>query len=277
MTGICTMVFLYIGLGVILAAAAYEFLVAPGRMPREGDALWHAHYAHRGLHTSDQSVPENSLIAFHKAVDAGYGIELDVTITADGEIAVFHDDTLVRACGVDRDIRDCTWAELQACRLFGTDQRIPLLGEALSLVNGRAPLIVELKSTKRYRALCERTAQLLDDYPGLCCIESFDPRIVRWFALNRPGMVRGQLAAGFRSYTSTPWYQSLLMSALLTNVLTRPHFAAYRHQDARRKMGLRLFKLLGGRLAAWTVRSPEDEQRCHRLFGTVIFEYYKPQ
>ena len=150
------------------------------------------------------------------------------------------------------------------------------LDEVLSLVNGRVPLIVELKSTRRYRALCERTAQLLDEYPGLCCIESFDPRIVRWFALHRPGMVRGHLAAGIRSHTSTSWYQSLPMSALLTNVLTRPHFAAYRHQDARRKLGIRLFKLLGGRLVAWTVQSPEDERRCRRLFGTVIFEYYKP-
>ena len=271
------MVFLYIFLGVILAAAVYAFLVAPGRLPRDVDALWRAHYAHRGLHSADQSVPENSLIAFQKAVEAGYGIELDVTITANGEIAVFHDDTLARACGVDRDIRDCTWAELQACRLFGTDQRIPLLGEALALVNGRVPLIVELKSTRRYRALCERTAQLLDEYPGLCCIESFDPRIVRWFYVHRPGMVRGQLAAGMRAYNSTPWYQSLPMSALLTNVLTRPHFVAYRHQDAGRKIGLRLFKLLEGRLVAWTVRSLEDERRCRRLFGTVIFEYYKPQ
>jgi len=270
------MVILYIGLGVIFAAAAYAFLVAPGRMPREADALWRKHYAHRGLHSADQSVPENSLAAFGRAVDAGYGIELDVTITADDQIAVFHDDTLARACGVERDIRECTWTELQKCRLFGTEHGIPLLSEVLALVNGKVPLIVELKSTKRYRALCERTAKLLDEYPGLCCIESFDPRIVRWFALNRSDMVRGQLAAGMRSYNSTPWYQSLPMSALLTNVLTRPHFAAYRHQDARRKLGIRLFKLLGGRLVAWTVQSPEDERRCRRLFGTVIFEYYKP-
>ena len=271
------MVFLYIVLSVIFAAAVYAFLVAPGRMPRESDALWRARYAHRGLHSADQSVPENSLVAFRRAVEEGYGIELDVTITADDQIAVFHDDTLARACGVDRDIRDCTWTELQACRLFGTDQRIPLLGDVLALADGRVPLIVELKSTKRYRALCERTARLLDEYPGLCCVESFDPRVVRWFYLHRPAMVRGQLAAGFRSYTSTPWYQSLPMSALLTNVLARPHFVAYRHQDARRKIGLRLFKQLGGRLAAWTVRSPEDARRCRRLFGAVIFEYYKPQ
>lgn len=270
------MVLLYICLGVIVAAAVYTLLVAPGRMPRQADALWHAHYAHRGLYSADQSVPENSLAAFRRAVDAGYGIELDVTITADNEIVVFHDDTLARACGVDRDIRDCTWAELSSCRLFGTDQRIPLLGEVLALVNGHTPLIVELKHTKRYRALCEHTAALLDEYPGLCCIESFDPRIVRWFATRRPGMVRGQLAAGFRSYTSTPWYQSLPMSAILTNALTRPHFVAYRHQDAHRKLGLRLFRLLGGKLVAWTVQSHKDEQRCRRLFGTVIFEFYKP-
>lgn len=271
------MVLLYIGLVIIIAAAVYAFLVAPGRIPREADALWRAHYAHRGLHSADQSIPENSLAAFGRAADAGYGIELDVTITADDKIAVFHDDTLARACGVERDIRDCTWAELESCRLFGTDQRIPLLSEALKLVNGRVPLIVELKHTRRYRELCGRTAALLDKYPGLYCIESFDPRIVRWFYIHRPDIVRGQLAAGMRSYSSAPWYQSLPMSAVLSNVLTRPHFVAYRHQDAHRKRGIRLFRLLGGRLVAWTVRSAEDERRCRRLFGTVIFEYYNPQ
>ena len=254
----------------------YVILVAPGRMPYGTDMFWEAYYAHRGLHSRDQSLPENSLAAFGAAADAGYGMELDLTITTDGEIVVFHDDMLTRACGVDKDIRDCTWEELKTYRLFGTDHRIPLFSEMLDLVDGRVPLIVELKSTKRYRELCSVAAALLDVYSGPYCIESFDPRIVRWFAVHRPEVVRGQLAGGLRSYESTRFYQGLLMSAILTNIYCRPHFVAYRHQDAPHKLGLKAFKGLGGQLVAWTVQSEEDEERCRRWFGTIIFEYYRP-
>ena len=269
---------IYLSVGVIIVAVIvfYMLLVAPGRVPREVDKLWEAHYAHRGLYSADQSIPENSLTAFRAAADAGYGMELDITITTDDEIVVFHDDSLTRACGVDKDIRDCSWAELSAHRLFGTDQRIPLFSELLEQVGGRTPLIVELKHTKRYHALCAKAAALLDAYPGLYCIESFDPSIVRWFAVHRPGVVRGQLAGGLKSYESARWYESLPMSAIMTNIYARPHFVAYRHQDAFYKLGLKVFKRLGGKLVAWTVQSPEEEKRCRRLFGTVIFEFYRP-
>jgi glycerophosphoryl diester phosphodiesterase len=270
------MIYWCIGLAVVAVVVIYVILIAPGRVPRDADSIWGAHYAHRGLYNRDQSVPENSLEAFGAAANAGYGMELDLTITTDGEIVVFHDDMLTRACGVDKDIRDCTWEELQTYRLFGTDQRIPLFSEMLELVGGRVPLIVELKHTKRYRELCAGAAALLDVYPGAYCIESFDPRIVRWFAVHRPEVVRGQLAGGIRSYESARFLHSWVMSAILSNACCRPHFVAYRHQDASRKLGLRAYKWLGGQLVAWTVQSPEDETRCRRLFDTVIFEFYKP-
>jgi glycerophosphoryl diester phosphodiesterase len=270
------MVYWCIGLAAAAVIAAYAWLVAPGRIPRDAEGLWGLHYAHRGLYNRDQSVPENSLAAFGAAAEAGYGMELDLTITADGEIVVFHDDMLTRACGVDRDIRDCTWEELRSCRLFGTDQRIPLLGEVLELVAGRVPIIVELKHTKRYRELCAGAALLLDVYAGPCCVESFDPRIVRWFAVHRPEVPRGQLAGGLRSYESARFCENLLMSAVMTNACCRPHFVAYRHQDAARKLGLRAYRWLGGQLVAWTVQNAGDEVRCRRLFGTVIFESYRP-
>ena len=141
---------------------------------------------------------------------------------------------------------------------------------------GRVPLIVELKSNRRYRVLCAKAAVLLDDYKGLYCIESFDPRIVRWFMKNRPHVVRGQLSAGTKSYEATPFYKALLMSALLCNVATRPHFVAYCHQDARSKLGLKTYRFLGGKLVAWTVQNAESMEKHQRLFHAMIFEFFRP-
>lgn len=270
------MVYLIIAGVFVVIIAFYAFLTAPGRIPRDMEELWEWHYAHRGLYSKDQSIPENSLAAFAAAAASGYGMELDITITADGEVVVFHDDILSRACGVDKDIRECTLSELRDCRLFGTKEGIPLFSDMLELVDGRVPLIVELKSTKRYRELCAETAALLDVYAGSYCIESFDPRIVRWFYLHRPEVVRGQLSCGVHSYEGTPFYQSWLMSSLLTNAFCRPHFVAYRHQDAYRKLGLRAFRLMGGKLVAWTVQSYETAQHLRRAFDCIIFEYFRP-
>lgn len=266
---------------IVSAAAALlilnMLLLAPGRFPKRVSAvLWRTLYAHRGLHTRDRSVPENSLAAFAAAVDSGYGIELDVTITADDKVAVFHDDSLVRVCGVDKAVTDCTYAELGGLRLFDTAERIPLLSEALALIGGRQAVIVELKSSRRRKALCEKTAALLDAYDGPYCIESFDPRIVRWFKKYRPQTVRGQLSAGFKNYAGLPLYQGWLLSGLYTNIVARPHFTAYKHEDAKLfKLGL--FRMLGGKLVGWTVRDTDDAPRLRRYFDAIIFEFFRPK
>jgi|AGTN01.1.fsa_nt_gi Glycerophosphoryl diester phosphodiesterase len=266
---------------VFIALAAiftiYAFLLAPGRMPKAAPAaLWQARYAHRGLHDKQNAVPENSLAAFAAAAGAGYGIELDINLTTDDRVVVFHDESLKRMCGIDRYVADCAWEALSQCRLAGTEQRIPLFTEALSLVNGRVPLIVELKSTKRNAALCEKAAALLDAYTGPYCIESFHPGIVAWFKKNRPGTVRGQLAAGRKQYRPLPGWQALLLSSLLTGAVGRPHFAAFRHEDAHGRLRLWLFRLLGGRLVGWTVRGTDDIAWCERFFDVIIFENFKP-
>lgn len=265
---------------IIIAAlfALYAFLIAPGRVPKGApEALWKYRYAHRGLHDRQGSVPENSLAAFAAAAEAGYGIELDINLTADDQVVVFHDESLTRMCGVDKMIADCSWGELEKCRLSGTRQRIPLLTEVLTLVNGRVPLIVELKTTRRNNALCEKAAAILDGYRGAYCIESFHPGIVAWFKANRPGVVRGQLAAGQKQYKPLPWWQGFILSGLLTSVAARPHFVAFRHEDAHGKLKLWLYRLLGGKLAGWVVRDTDDVAWCEETFDAVIFEYFRPK
>jgi len=265
---------------VVCAAAAWLImnilLLAPGRFPKDAaPILWRTLYAHRGLHAKDKTVPENSIAAFSAAVAAGYGIELDVNITADDKIVVFHDDNLMRVCGVDRKIIDCTFEELSALRLFDTHETIPLLSDVLKLVDGRQALVVELKHSRRNKALCEKTAALLDEYKGTYCVESFDPRIVLWFKKHRPQTVRGQLSAGRRNYEGQPFCQGFLLSSLYTNIAARPHFVAYRHEDVKR-FKLFLYSLLGGKLMGWTVRDHDDAQRLRQYFDAIIFENFLP-
>lgn len=271
------MIAVYIAAVLIAAFGIYLFLLAPGKQPKAAPAvLWQARYAHRGLHDKQNTVPENSLVAFAAAVESGYGIELDLNLTTDDQVVVFHDDSLLRICGIDKAVADCSLEELTQCRLSGTDERIPLFSEVLKLVDGRVPLVVELKSTRRNKALCEHAAALLDAYPGPYCIESFHPGIVSWFKKHRPGVVRGQLASGFKQYNRLPWWQAFLLSSLLTNVTARPHFAAFRHEDAHGTFKLWLYRVLGGRLVAWTVRDTNDIAWCEKHFDVIIFEYFRP-
>jgi len=270
---------IYLQIAICAAAALLiinMLLLAPGRFSKDiNPVLWRTLYAHRGLHTKDKLVPENSMAAFSAAVHAGYGMELDVQITADDKIVVFHDDDLKRVCGVDKKIIDCTYEELTRYRLHDTAETIPLFSDVLGLVNGRGALIVELKTSRRRKTLCEKTAAILDEYKGPYCIESFDPRIVHWFKKHRPRMVRGQLSAGRKNYRGQPLYQGLLLSGLYTNIVTRPHFVAYKHEDVK-KMKLGLYRLLGGKLFGWTVRDIDDSAYIRRYFDAVIFEFFRP-
>lgn len=178
----------------LAALGGLVFLVAPGRASKKDKKpFMYKNFAHRGLHKKDKTVPENSLAAFERASSYGYGIELDVQLSKDGQVVVFHDDTLNRVCGVDSRVDEKTYDELSKISLCGTTQTIPLFSEVLKTVRGRGPLIVELKNGKRNEELCEKTYALLEKYSGEYCIESFNPFIVRWFKKNAPEVIRASL------------------------------------------------------------------------------------
>ena len=139
---------IWVAVAVIALLAVWVFLIFPGKASPEAKAPFAGRaFAHRGLYEPDQSVPENSLRAFRRAVEAGYGAELDVQMTKDGQVVVFHDDDLKRGCGVDGRICDMTLAELEELRLFGSEERIPLFSEVLEIFGGKQPLIIKLKYT----------------------------------------------------------------------------------------------------------------------------------
>lgn len=267
---------------IVLAAALsgfllLVFLVAPARGCT--DMRWvfyHRNLAHRGLHTADKSVPENSLAAFRRAVDAGYGIELDLQFTKDEKIVVFHDDTLKRVCGVDGRVDAYTYDEILNFRLCGTDEIVPLFSDVLKLVNGKVPLLVEFKNGPKNNLLCERTLPMLRAYNGQFCIESFSPFIVRWFRKNAPDILRGQLSAPFEEMKGEiPDYQVFMLSHLLTNFLARPHFIAY-HVN-KTYFSVKLADMLGAMRFVWTVRPDNDIAGLERINESIIFELYEPK
>lgn len=259
-----------------LLLALWLYLIAPGRASRDRRAPFEGRsFAHRGLYELDQSVPENSLEAFRRAVAAGYGAELDVQRTRDGQIVVFHDDSMLRACGVDRAIRDFTYEELQAFPLFGTEARIPLFSDVLQIFDGKQPLIVELKYGPDWPLLCEATRRMLDEYRGPACVESFHPAMVRWFWRHDPKRLRGQLSeAACFSRKHVKWYLAFAMSRLLSNCLTRPQFIAYRLGP--KPLSVRLAEGMGAMKVLWTAREPREHPRHMRENHAVIFEGYRP-
>lgn len=263
---------LALGGAAFAAAAAAVYLVAPGhaskkmREPFEG-----RNFAHRGLHSVDKTVPENSLPAFAAAAEHGYGVELDVHITKDGRLVVFHDDDLSRICGVEGKIEDMTYDELCELRLLDTDCRIPLFSEVLSLIASRCPMVVELKRGGRNMELCAKTYELLREFHGVYCIESFDPRIVGWFRVYAPEVLRGQLSAHPSSMKKgASSLAAFAVGNLLTNFIARPHFIAY--GLGKKTLAAKLCGLLGAMKVAWTSHGAENEAKN----DAVIFEYYRP-
>ncbi|MBO4888886.1 MAG: glycerophosphodiester phosphodiesterase [Firmicutes bacterium] len=249
------------------------FLIMPERVDEDLYAPFQRrNIAHRGLHDMEKGIPENSIAAFNAACEAGYGSELDVQLTKDGQVVVFHDDDLKRICGVDARVDSKTLEELEELRLLGTEQGIPLFAEVLAAVDSRTPLIVELKSGPNNEELCEKTYQILAGYEGEYCIESFDPRIVRWFRINAPEIVRGQLACPPEHYgkDANP-YTSFLMGNCLMNFLSRPHFIAYEVTDL--PITVKAAIQLGAKHVCWTSKSEANEEGC----DTVIFEHYLPK
>lgn len=261
------------GAAVSIGAIAVTTLLCAPQRPtkKQREVFCGKNYAHRGLHKQDVSIAENSLPAFINAVDEGYGIELDVHLTADNRIVVFHDDDLERVCGEKKKIEDCLWAELKEMYLFDTAEHIPLLSDVLSVVNGKYPIIIELKSDFKRDELCERTLEFISAYKGDVCVESFDPRIVAWFKRNAPDVLRGQLSTTPKNLRdSISPIRAFLIGSLLTNVITRPNFVAYK--IGKKSLTMRLFKLLGGMTFGWTAH----DNRCEKKYDSVIFEYYRP-
>ncbi|MGN0803532.1 MAG: glycerophosphodiester phosphodiesterase family protein [Candidatus Faecivicinus sp.] len=260
---------------VILLALAI-FLLAPSPGRRRAEDWRGTMFAHRGLHGAGAA--ENTLEAFERACRAGFGIELDVQLSRDGAVVVFHDDALARMTGDARRVEQVDLAGLQALSLKGKG-RIPTFEEVLKCVDGRVPLLVEIKNGRHNRRLCEETLRLLRGYRGRYLVESFNPLILRWLRKNAPEVVRGQLVGAPACYLGAHFGRAgaFLLSSLALNFLARPDFVAYDVAAAHFSAPRIQRALFHTPLAAWTVRDSDVLSRCLSQGEMAIFEAFVPE
>ncbi len=265
---------------LVLAAliVLYLLMISPRlfhRPRREHFKRWL--YAHRGLHDNDSDAPENSLAAFRKAVEAGYGIELDIQLSKDRVPVVFHDFTLERVCGGEGKVCDYTYEELQKFYLFDSKERIPKFADVLSLVDGKVPLIVEFKIEFKDLSLCPIADGLLSRYRGMYCMESFNPLGIWWYRRHRKEVMRGQLSDAFLQEGPYRGPLYFALQNLLANFISRPDFIAYRSKYPRTLSRKICCGPMGAVGAAWTIKSQEELDRARRDFDIFIFEGFHPR
>lgn len=260
----------------VIIVILYLLAIMPRVTPRPMHEFKGWYYAHRGFHDNKSDAPENSLKAMQLAVENGYGIELDVQLTKDEKVVVFHDGNLKRVCGVDAKVNSMTYEELQKLYLFNSDEKIPLFSEVLKIIDGKVPIIMEVKMVNGKTRVCELAHRELKKYKGLYCMESFHPFAVRWYKKNRPEVIRGQLAANFKKEGQKEGLQEWLVHMLLINVLGHPDFVAYSHKSAS-NVSRRLTRMFGATAVAWTIRSQEELDINRKKFDLFIFEGFQPK
>ncbi len=263
-----------IPISIVVLFLIYLFLIAP-KNKKKMTKFKNLYYAHRGLHNEERA--ENSMSAFKAAALGGFGIELDIRLSKDGKLVVFHDDTLDRVCGKEGKVIDFTADELATFKLSGTDDGIPLFSDVLALVDGKVPLLVEIKENAGDSTVSHAACEMLKVYKGEFIIESFNPMSLKVVKEQYPEIPRGILSHRYYEYEKSRKPLFFLLQSLLLNFLCRPAFIAYDHRHAN-AFGLRFVRaFFKVPTIAWTVRSAEDEAIARKNgFDGIIFENYLP-
>ncbi len=228
--------------------------------------------AHRGLHDGD--VAENSLIAFSRAIDAGYPIELDVQLTIDGKLVVFHDWTLDRMTGVNGIVSEMKCSNIQNLTLGNSNQRILLLEDVLNLVDKIVPIVIEIKSKSYFNfEICEKVASALKKYNGEFAISSFNPFVVRWFSKNKPEIIRGQNFTDFKNDNLVvSWIKrvSLHIGWLISN--NKPDFFAIRAQMLPNSFPAHSAKKYKKPILTYAIKNHSEYIRIKNDIDNVFFD-----
>ena len=236
--------------------------------------------AHRGLHDAARGIIENMPGAVQAAIAGNFSIEVDIQLTADGEAMVHHDDALGRLTEGSGALLGKTAAELKAVTFKSTPERMMSLGDLCTLVAGRVPLVIEVKSHfDRDRRLVSRMAEVLSSYSGPAVGMSFDPNQVLVLRELMPLRARGIVAE--REYTEEDWpkaspEQRRGMSHLRHAFRTRPHFVAYWVNELPAAAPWIAHHVFGLPLLTWTVRTPDQRTRAARHADQMIFEGFVP-
>ena len=246
-----------------IVRSEHDIRIGGQNLDRQLDLL--GHRIGRGAVTS------GVMSAFSRAIERGYAIELDLHLTSDGEVVVFHDDNLKRICGVDSAIWEHTYEELRQLRLQGTDERIPLFTDVLKLVDGRVPLLIELKLPTRNMTLCREAWRILRNYDGPFLIQSFNTFGLRWFRRHAPRIPRGQLSSDLtrerhHSESKVSYIPCVLGKYLLCNALGRPDFISYRYSCSHNLSFWLNRKLFRAGSAVWTIRGEALREKLATRF-----------
>lgn len=228
--------------------------------------------AHRGLH--DKTRPENSLSAFAKAIEEGYAIELDVQLIADGTVVVFHDESLSRLTDNDGYIKFLNKSDLEILKLTGSKEKIPTLEEVLSFVDGKVPLLIEIKNTSKVGELEKNTLELLKKYDGEYAIQSFNPYVLEYFYKHAPEIPRGQLSGYFKDVKLSFFKRYALKSMVLNKKVSHPDFISYEGKHLPNRY-VKKYKTLP--LLAWTVKSQSEYLKVVKYCDNIIFEGFEPK
>lgn len=226
--------------------------------------------AHRGLHNIEKGIPENTILAFEKAIERNVAIELDVHILKDNTIIVFHDDTLERACNIQKNIRDLTYKDIKKLKLFNTEYKIPTLIDTLDYIDLRVPIILEVKTDVKAKVICPVLIKILDKYKGKIAIKSFDPNVCIWFKKNAQNYVRGLLITDFKNEKKHKLLKKILLSSLILMPICKPDFLSVnkRMLKCRKIKKIRNKKVVLG----WTFRSNFELLKYENYCDSYICE-----
>lgn len=243
-------------------------------MKKDMSWILHGYFAHRGLFNNID--PENSIDAFANAIKNGFGIELDVQFSKDKKLVVFHDDNLKRITGDKRDVCELTFSELSSLKLSNTEKKIPLFKDVLNLINGKVPLIVEIKHGKNTKELAEETYNLLKGYKGKYAVQSFDPFILNWFVRNEPQVIRGQLSASPKNYIGFKSYEKFILANLLLNFKSKPDYISYEFKGLPSLAVSFSKKVLKTPVLVWTIKNENELKEAKLCADGYIFDSFLP-
>lgn len=226
--------------------------------------------AHRGVH-NEKDIIENSLESFKEAVNKNYIIELDVHFLKDGEVVVFHDDNIERMTGINKNLKDCTYDEIRNIKLLNKNTYIPKFSDVLKLVDGKVPILIELKNDNKVGLLESSLVQILKKYNGKYAVQSFNPLSIMWFKNNYPNIIRGQLVCKFKNKKMDN-IKKFILKTMFFNIITNPDFISHSVDDLSYKEVNKIKKnkfILG-----WTVRNKERYDELIKYYDNLICEKF---
>lgn len=220
---------------------------------------------HRGIH-DNTNIYENTLEAFKLSIKKGYAIELDIRMTKDKQIIVFHDNNTKRLTKKDLIVEENTYQELNNQNIL----HIPLLKEVLELVKGKVPLLIEIKPTKKTGELETNLMTILNNYKGKYAIQSFSPKVLYWFRKNYPKVLRGQLSMKYHKHKLST-LKKYILSNMLFNTITKPNFISYKYNELSPNQ-IKKYKKKNIKLIGWTITNEKEFNHYKKYYDNLICE-----